>query len=256
MSERNAAPTTADATDGRRPWLLVIDTATSRAIVAAASPDGELLGVSTWTAGRTHGAQLLPAIGRLHGEANLRRSRIAGVIVGSGPGAFTGLRVGIATAKALAHELGVRLVGVSTAEALLEAASSAGPGESAAGGDVPTGHSTERPVLVLPAGPNDRLVVRPGEAPLLLASGHDPELSAGERLVAVDLAGRAPDDALRLGGRAIAGLAAALVRIGVERLAAGGRDDLAALVPEYVSLPRGVTRESGEVAWSRDPRRS
>ena len=33
-----------------------------------------------------------------------------------------------------------------------------------------------------------------------------------------------------------------------------GGDDLARLVPEYVSLPRGVAAESGEVAWSRDPR--
>jgi len=34
----------------------------------------------------------------------------------------------------------------------------------------------------------------------------------------------------------------------------GSADDLAGLVPEYVTLPRGVTRHPGEVAWSRDPR--
>ena len=67
--------------DGRRDWLLAIDTATSRAVVAAAAPDGTPLGVTVWAAGRTHGEQLLPAIGRLHGEANLRRSRIRGLIV-------------------------------------------------------------------------------------------------------------------------------------------------------------------------------
>src|SRR5262249_14587221 len=91
--QRDAPP------NGRREWLLVIDTATSRIVVAAAAPDGTLLGATTWDAGRTHGAQLLPAIGRMTGEANLRRSRIRGVIVGTGPGAFTGLRVGLATAK-------------------------------------------------------------------------------------------------------------------------------------------------------------
>jgi hypothetical protein len=48
--------------------------------------------------------------------------------------------------------------------------------------------------------------------------------------------------------------AAALVRIGAERLTAGEADDLARLVPEYVTLPRGVAATSGEVAWSRDPR--
>jgi len=224
-------------TDGRRSWLLAIDTATSRVVVAAAAPDGTPLGVSTWQAARTHGAQLLPSIGRLTGEANLRRSRIRGVIVGTGPGAFTGLRVGIATAKALAHELGVPIVGVSTGAALLDAS---GTGD--------------RGVLLLPAGPNDRLAVRPGAGPVLLPGGTEPELAPGDILVALDLDGRAPVDAAVLGEAARAAFPAALVRLGAGRLAAGDTDDLARLVPDYVSLPRGVDRESGEVAWSRDHR--
>lgn len=228
---------TSTAGDGRRSWLLAIDTATSRVVVAAAALDGTPLGVSTWEAGRTHGAQLLPAIGRLTGEANLRRSRIRGVIVGTGPGAFTGLRVGIATAKALAHELGVPIVGVSTGAALLDA--------SATG---------DRGVLLLPAGPNDRLVVRTGAAPVLLPGGTDPTLESGDILVALDLDGRAPVDAAVRGEAARDGFPASLVRLGAGRLAAGDTDDLARLVPDYVSLPRGVERESGEVAWSRDHR--
>ena len=224
-------------TDGRRSWLLAIDTATSRVVVAAAAPDGTPLGVSTWQAGRTHGAQLLPSIGRLTGEANLRRSRIRGVIVGTGPGAFTGLRVGIATAKALAHELGVPIVGVSTGAALL-AASGAG----------------EHGLLLLPAGPNDRLAVRGGTATVLLPGGTEPELAPGDILVAIDLDDRAPAEAVARGEAARAGFPAALVRLGAARLAAGDPDDLARLVPDYVSLPRGVQRESGEVAWSRDRR--
>jgi tRNA threonylcarbamoyl adenosine modification protein YeaZ len=223
--------------DGRRPWLLAIDTATGRVVVAAAALDGTPIGVSTWEAGRTHGAQLLPAIGRLTGEANLRRSRIRGVIVGTGPGAFTGLRVGIATAKALAHELGVPIVGVSTGAALLDASGTGDQG-----------------VLLLPAGPNDRLVVRAGSAPVLLPGGMDPTLEPGDILVALDLDGRAPADAAVRGEAARAGFAASLVRLGAGRLAAGDTDDLARLVPDYVSLPRGVERESGEVAWSRDHR--
>ena len=55
-----------DGADGRRPWLLAIDTATSRVVVARGRPRRRRsLGVTTWEAGRTHGAQLLPAIGRL-----------------------------------------------------------------------------------------------------------------------------------------------------------------------------------------------
>ncbi|HUQ78777.1 MAG TPA: tRNA (adenosine(37)-N6)-threonylcarbamoyltransferase complex dimerization subunit type 1 TsaB [Patescibacteria group bacterium] len=218
-----------------REWLLAIDTATSRVVVAAATLDGAVLGISTWSAGRTHGAQLLPAIGRLTGAHDLDRSRIAGVIVGTGPGAFTGLRVGIATAKALAHELGVPIAGVSTGAALL-AASGAG----------------DRAVLLVPAGPNDRHVVRRDHAPVLLPGGSDPDLASDEVLVALDLAERAPADASERGERARAAFPAALARLGAARLAAGDEDDLARLVPEYVSLPRGVAVESGEVAWSRD----
>ncbi len=236
-------------TNGRRPWLLALDTATSRVVVAAAAPDGTPLAVSTWEAGRTHGAQLLPAIGRLTGEANLRRSRIRGVIVGTGPGAFTGLRVGLATAKALAHELGVPIAGVSTAEALLDA--------SGAG---------EHGLLLLPAGPNDRLAIRPGSAAVLLPGGSEPASRPDDVVVALDLDGRAPAEALARGEAARAGFAAALLQRGAARLGSGdgvgepsslglgAGDDLAELVPEYVSLPRGVARETGEVAWSRDPR--
>jgi tRNA threonylcarbamoyl adenosine modification protein YeaZ len=240
-------PPVAQSRDGRRPWLLALDTATSRVIVAAAGLDGELLGATTWIAGRTHGEQLLPAIGRLHGEANLRRSRIRGVIVGTGPGAFTGLRVGLATAKALAHELGVPVAGVSTGEALIESAAAALAGD---------GHaiSAARIVLLLPAGPNDRHAVRAGGGATLLPGGTEPVVDPDDILVAVDLDGRAPDDAVARGERARAGLAATLARLGAERLAQTGGDDLATLVPEYVTLPRGVTALGGEVAWLRDRR--
>ena len=228
--------------DGRREWLLAIDTATTQVIVAAGAVDGTPLGLTTWVAGRTHGEQLLPAIGRLHGEANLRRSRIRGVIVGTGPGAFTGLRVGIATAKALAHELGVPIVGVSTGEALLAAAGEREPDRDASR------------LLLLPAGPNDRQAVRAGSPAVLLPGGTEPELGPGEELIAVDLDGRAPPEAVTRGERAREGLGQALLRLGAARLGAADVDDLARLVPEYVSLPRGVRAETGEVAWSRDHR--
>jgi tRNA threonylcarbamoyl adenosine modification protein YeaZ len=229
------------ATNGRRQWILGIDSATSRVVVAAATPDGQFLGATTWEAGHRHGEQLLPAIGRLHGELNLRRSRIAAIVVGTGPGAFTGLRVGIATAKALAHSLGRPIIGVPSGEALVAAAA-----------DEAT--PPERVVLLLPAGPSDRIVVRHGRAPELLPGGSNPELADGEVLVAVDLDGRAAPDASARGDRARDGLAAALMRLGTERFAAGDEDDLARLVPDYVTLPRGVRAPSGEVAWSRDLR--
>jgi tRNA threonylcarbamoyl adenosine modification protein YeaZ len=224
--------------DGRRQAILAIDTATTRAVIATGSPDGTADGVSTWEAGYRHGETLLPAIGAFLGEQNIRRSRLVGIVVGTGPGAFTGLRVGIATAKGLAHGLGIPLVGVSTAEALLAAS------------------GIERAVLLLPAGPSDRVLVRSGEAPRLLPGGTEPDLRPGEVLVAVDLTGRAPDDAVARGETARVGLGAALLLAGAGPLrdAADTSGALATVVPEYVTLPRGAQAATGTMAWSRDPR--
>ena len=224
--------------DGRRPVILAIDTATTRIVIATGSPSGVADGISTWPAGYRHGETLLPSIGRFLGEQNIRRSRLAGIVVGTGPGAFTGLRVGIATAKGMAHGLGIPLVGVSTGEALLAASGVA------------------RGVLLLPAGPSDRLVVRPGAHPFPLPAGEEPEVRDGETLIALDLAGRAPADALERGEMAHRGLGHELIRLGAERLAGAGTtpNELETLVPDYVTLPRGVRAADGSVAWSRDHR--
>lgn len=215
-------------------WLLAIDTATSVVIVAAGTPEGRLIDARTFQAEHRHGSHLLPAVQALATERHLELADLAGVIVGTGPGAFTGLRVGLATAKALAHELRIPLVGLSTAEALL-----AGQPEA---------------VLLLPAGPHDRTVVARGQQPRLVAGDAFGPEPAGA--IAVDLPGRASPAALERGARAVASLPAMLVSLGAARLASGAADDVARLVPEYVSLPRGVTSDAGEggVSWSRDPR--
>ncbi|HEU4671437.1 MAG TPA: tRNA (adenosine(37)-N6)-threonylcarbamoyltransferase complex dimerization subunit type 1 TsaB [Candidatus Limnocylindrales bacterium] len=236
---RTASGGATQAHDGRRRPLLVIDTATSAIVVATARPDGELDGLRTWAAGHRHGETLLPSLGGFLGEQNVRRSRLAAVIVGTGPGGFTGLRVGLATAKGIARALGIPIVGVATGRALLVAAEADGAGPAAA------------LTLLLPAGPWDRVAVRIGEHPRLLRGTADPDIEH-DRLVAVDLEGRAPADALARGESARSGLAAALARLGAARLAAEpAGDDLARLVPEYVTLPRGVDRPpSGDVTLS------
>jgi tRNA threonylcarbamoyl adenosine modification protein YeaZ len=234
--------TTPQRRDGRARAVLAIDTATTRVVVAVGDRHGRPLGQSTWLAGYRHGEQLLPSIGRLLGEANIRRSRLEAVIVGTGPGAFTGLRVGIATAKGLAHGLGVPIVGVATSTALIAAAAAS------------EGIAEARIVLLVPAGPSDRVVCRRGLPPRLLPGGSEPSLGSNDVLVAVDLQGRAPDAAAAAGERARDGLAPELLRLGAERLGVGNGDDLATLVPEYVTLPRGVAATQGTVEWSRDPR--
>jgi len=109
--------------------------------------------------------------------------------------------------------------------------------------------------LLLPAGPSDRLLVEPADGPtILVPGGTEAPLDPGWTVAALDLVDRAPAEALALGTRARQGLAAALLAIGAAELAAGRASDLATLVPEYVTLPRGVRVEVGGVAWLRDPR--
>jgi tRNA threonylcarbamoyladenosine biosynthesis protein TsaB len=219
--------------------LLVIDTATTRAVIALGTPAGELIEVRDWVAGYRHGEELLARIDGLLTDRGVALADLGGLVVGTGPGAFTGLRVGIATAKGLAHALRLPIVGVVTGAALLAAARD---------------RDASARALLQPAGPNDRVLSRAGERPVILPGGTDPELRGGERLVAVDLAARAPDDAVALGEAAHEGLAAALLADGAARLAAGDADDLARLVPEYVTLPRGVREapSDGGVAVSED----
>ena len=205
--------------------LLAIDTATTRAVIALGSPAGDVIEARDWVAGYRHGEELLGRIEGLLADRGVALADLGGLVVGTGPGAFTGLRVGIATAKGLAHARRLPIAGVVTGTALLAAA-----------GD---GDATPA-ALLQPAGPSDRVLSRTGERPVILPGGTEPELRDGERLVAVDLAGRAPDDALALGEHAHENLTTSLLREGARRLAAGDADDLARLAPEYVTLPRGV----------------
>jgi tRNA threonylcarbamoyl adenosine modification protein YeaZ len=218
--------------------ILAIDTSGTNALVALGEADGTLLTERRWTAGYRHGEELLTRIDEMLTAAAVPLAELGGIIIGTGPGAFTGLRVGLATAKALARGLDIPIAGVPTSAALLLAASPAIATEGT------------QAALLLPAGPSDRVVVIGGSA-VLLRGGEEPELAAGATLVAVDLPGRAPAEALALGAKAEAGLAESLLRLGVRRLASGG-DDVARLVPEYVTLPRGVAVQKGEVRWSHD----
>ena len=153
--------------------ILVIDTATTRAVIALGDADGTVLEQDAWVAGYRHGEELLGRIEALFAFADQVPAALGGIVVGTGPGAFTGLRVGIATAKGLAHALKLPIAGVPTASALLAAAASVA-------GIAPEPGSI---ALLQPAGLSDRVLSRPGSAPVILPGGTDPELGPGERLV-------------------------------------------------------------------------
>lgn len=78
--------------------------------------------------GRKHGELLMPAVRDLCDETGVALADLDAVVVGVGPGPFTGLRVGIVSAAALGDALGVRVHGVCSLDAIALAA--AGPRES------------------------------------------------------------------------------------------------------------------------------
>jgi tRNA threonylcarbamoyladenosine biosynthesis protein TsaB len=90
----------------------------SRSASVAACADGRVLqaGLSST---RAHASDLLPALDGLLRELGCNPRAIDAVYVGLGPGSYTGLRVGIATALGIARSTGAALVGVGSFEVLL-----------------------------------------------------------------------------------------------------------------------------------------
>jgi tRNA threonylcarbamoyl adenosine modification protein YeaZ len=221
-------------------WL-AIDTATRHAVVALG--DGRAVAaavVREVVPGR--GTPLLSFIEEVLRDRGVTMADIEAIGVGTGPGSFTGLRAGLATAKTLCWLRGLRLVAVPSDETIRRAAALA----------VPT---LERPVaVVLPAGAHDHYVSLPAAAPMLVPPTTDLAQLVGDAPVAaldarsdgaiaaladrLMAAGR--PDPVRLGADALRAMPEALVAAVDERVASGATDDVATLVPRYVALPRGI----------------
>lgn len=93
--------------------VLGIETSTPQASVAIGSEQG-LIASALVSRGASHNEFLLPAIRFCLDEAGLGFRNIGGVAASLGPGLYTGMRVGIATSKALAQSLSVPIVGMSS----------------------------------------------------------------------------------------------------------------------------------------------
>lgn len=111
--------------------LLCIDTSTTHASVALAK-DGVLIGLKTNQNQRDHASFLQPAIHSLLHEANKILKDLNAIAVTSGPGSYTGLRVGFASAKGLAYALDIPLISIETTLVLSAAAASTLKNEEAA----------------------------------------------------------------------------------------------------------------------------
>lgn len=99
--------------------ILALETATTACSAALCDADGSVVAESLASEGPAHAQRLLPQVHEVLAAGGAGWDDIGTIAVGLGPGAFTGLRIGVATARALAQADGrVRLAGVPTLTAL------------------------------------------------------------------------------------------------------------------------------------------
>jgi tRNA threonylcarbamoyladenosine biosynthesis protein TsaB len=127
---------------------LAFDTATSAA-TAALVRDGEVLGETV-----SRAVRVLEDVDELFRESGATRTELTGIVVGTGPGSFTGLRMGVAAARGLAFALEIPVAGVSTLAALA----------AGAPGALPVVDAGRREVFTLRDG--EPVVCPPGDIPL------------------------------------------------------------------------------------------
>ena len=127
--------------------ILAFDTATELA-TSALVDDGEVLGERV-----SRAVTLLEDVDALLRQGGAHPRDVDAIAVGIGPGSFTGVRIGLATARGLALSLSVPVAGVSTLVALA----------AGAPGGLPVIDARRREVFILEGGPR---VLTPGDVPL------------------------------------------------------------------------------------------
>ncbi len=211
--------------------MLSLGLDTSGDVCAVALLDGDaVLFRAEIAVARAHGRRLAPLVAQAFEHTGREVARLGLVAVAAGPGSFTGLRIGMSTAKGLALSTGAAFVGVSTLAALARSA--------------PAGVTV---AAVLPS--------RRGEV-YAAAFRDGAELAAPAALAVEDVAEWLPGGALaggpgaarlapEVGRVALATSAVAVARLGLERWHAHGGDDLASAEPLYLkpvatSQPRAI----------------
>lgn len=98
--------------------VLAIDTATCDLVTGLVDTAQDVCTDRVIADSRGHNEQLMPAVTALLDDTGRSLSDLDAIVVGHGPGPFTGLRVGMATASALAHALQIPVHGVGTLDAI------------------------------------------------------------------------------------------------------------------------------------------
>ena len=99
------------------PLVLGIDTSTP-AVMAGVVADGRVLAERVTVDARSHAERITPNVLAAIADAGRSMADLNAVVVGCGPGPFTGLRVGMATAAAYGHALGLPVYGVCSLDAI------------------------------------------------------------------------------------------------------------------------------------------
>ncbi|WKS58678.1 tRNA (adenosine(37)-N6)-threonylcarbamoyltransferase complex dimerization subunit type 1 TsaB [Corynebacterium accolens] len=102
--------------------VLAIDTATIALVTGVVDTESGQITQRILADARAHNERLMPTILEVMSEAGLELGNLDAIVAGMGPGPFTGLRVGMATAQALADALSIPLHGVCTHDAIAHAA--------------------------------------------------------------------------------------------------------------------------------------
>jgi len=221
--------------------LLAIDSATSLAGIALHDADGPRDAVQ-WRTERNHTVELVPHIVAMLARNNLAANSLSVIAVASGPGSYTGLRIGLSVAKGYCFAQGAALVGVPTlditaqsypvrAGGVLCAVLQAGRGRLSAclyraGVD---GARWEAATRIPPGHIDDLATVCAGQAVFFAGEMDEASESAlRERLGAA--ATFAPANERRRDPRVLA-------RLGWARWQAGQSDDIRALAPDYGDAP-------------------
>ncbi len=98
--------------------ILAINTSTAQFSVAAVQESGSLLAEQVIAAKSKNFRAFMPALDSLMEHSGVEFKDVEAVAVAIGPGSFTGLRVGLATAKGICQGLGIPVIGISSLEAM------------------------------------------------------------------------------------------------------------------------------------------
>jgi tRNA threonylcarbamoyladenosine biosynthesis protein TsaB len=228
--------------------ILGIDTAGRRSGIALLEDDEVL---TARCGDGAHSATLLPMVSAALGELRREPSEIGLVGVARGPGTYTGLRVGVVTAKALGRATGAAVLGVPTLEAL------ASQTPAAIDRAIVALHAYKRRFLCVWFVRDAGGVLVEAGAPTLCNADQVPSPGPGAALVTDAIELLPPLEAGAVIAPTTEGRAVTVARLARARLAGGADDEAYALAPVYLKPPPVTLRPERRAAPSpgeEDPR--